>query len=84
MTSTLPLFRAAQLRAPEPITMEIHGFDCACPTCEPYHPSLAPRLTAGDIGKLGLTGLLVGVCTGLALDPAHSARALLAIVGVGL
>lgn len=56
------------------MTIEIHDFDCRCSTCEPYHPSHAPRLTAGDIGKLGLTGLAAGVAAGAALDPAGFAH----------
>jgi hypothetical protein len=73
-----------QYGAPELTTMKIHSFGCTCPTCRPHHPSVASGLTAGDVGKLGLTGLALGVCTGLALDPAHSARALLAIIELGL
>ncbi len=64
---------------PEPAyVVQIHDHDCSCAACAPYLPSKSDTLTANDIGKLTVAGIVAGVLIVLAIDPA----ALLAMFGL--
>lgn len=64
---------------PEPsYVVQIHDHDCPCPACAPYLPSRPDTLTANNIGKLTVAGIVVGLLIILAIDPA----ALLAMFGL--
>lgn len=41
--------------------VEYHLNGCQCPACEPYVPSIPPRLTAVDLARLSVLGFAAGV-----------------------
>ncbi|TPG14388.1 hypothetical protein [Sphingomonas oligophenolica] len=63
-----------------PMVATIHDRRCDCPRCAPPGPSVPDRLTANDIGKLMIAGVLAGNAIAFAIDPHGSAQALLAVV----
>jgi hypothetical protein len=78
------LHRALRLPDALPYDTEIHEHDCQCDACEPYAPSVEPRLTANDIGILAIAGAVVGSAIAFAIDAHGAAAALASCFGVAL
>lgn len=45
---------------PRPMVVEIHAEDCDCAACEPYVPSVPPRLGVRAIAGRALAGFAAG------------------------
>lgn len=57
-----------------------HEYGCPCDRCEPPVPSVPARLTAPQLSGFAFAGIAVGNAIAFAIDPAGSARALLATI----
>ena len=74
MTLSRQLQTGARLH--RPMVVEIHDHDCACPSCEPYVPSVPRELSLGDMCRLTAGGIGVAHVIAFTVDPTGSLAAL--------
>ncbi|SEM72939.1 hypothetical protein SAMN05192583_1017 [Sphingomonas gellani] len=74
MTRPAQISRSYHFERPTPLLVEIHDHDCPCCTDLPPVP-----YTIGDVGKLLLAGMGIGVAIGAVCHPLAFAASTIAI-----
>jgi hypothetical protein len=68
---------------PELYLVEIHEIDCECAeVCRPHVPSDSDQLSDRDMGILATLGAVVATVVLFLVDPAGTAEAFLATIGI--